>query len=1585
MKTAVASATRLLVFLTSAVIVAPSMAATGSVPTRYPSTQTAADGASPSERIRPSVRLVPAKPLPPSSADQIGKTAVPSPAAELQGVGALDPGVFEQPVTEPLEILEPSPPKEPEITRESALRVAMARAAWDWGPTATPGSVVPLYDLDGLVCAYDVDFTLDGSPFGSYVEVAADLLRSRLQRVEAEVAPPNAFNQPLPRDGSPASKYASVTVSATYDAPPILRSSRSVSSFYQTGWLAREAARKALRTERPILRRVLCDGFRERLYEFTDGTSTILVQGYPPWGWYPADTYRIAAKQKLERRMEEVSLALAARSRTFAAAQDSTRKANAAALTRWLDGAISERVQKEIPGWNNPSQFAVYEWFGGCTPTAAAMVLNYYDGGFRDPYYGYLTSYYARLVDPCDGRTKCHVPDMIPFLRSTMGTLCPDGYTNPANTYGGMIAYTNDVCGYAFSGGINLSGGPGNWRETEGRAEIDGGYPFVWTVANYPGHGPHSVAVVAYRNISGTTEWGCYTTWHDPSPVFEWQAVSGTLYVTVWLISPHPCCYTNSNALLTFPDGDQTYAVCSTSDLLLGGQTTNITWDRLGSPSDAVDLELSTDSGQTWDWIDWNVPDVGSYTWTVPCIDSYRCRIRITQYIGSNVQSQDGSYGDFRIYPGPPSCSVSPRDLTFNVGSIGGSDPKTFTITNTGCGTLSGTISESCVDFSVSPSSYALGPNQHQEFTVIYNPQDCGNDNCTINTGGTCASVHCTGTGPSTPSCSVSPISLSFNVSTIGGSDPKTFTITNTGCGTLSGTVSESCADFSVSPGSYALGPNQHQDVTVVYNPQDCGNDNCTISTGGSCTSVNCIGTGPARPGRPSSVNASNNLCNRICVSWTDVSGETGYRIYRDNQNNAVGTAAANATQWCENIAGTHQYWVSAFNVCGESSQAGPVAGTGIANPDAPTWCAATDGTYCDRVVVTWPDVAGESGYRLYRDGSQLGADLPAGTTSAVDVTAVPGQPYEYWVRAFNACGPSGDSQHDSGYRRPAPASPSVCAATDGFYCDKVVVTWSDVSGEDGYRVYRDGVQVGGDLPAGTSSWDDFSAVPGQTYQYWVCAFTACSSGDSPHDSGYRGSAPAAPSWCEASDYYPCDKVVVTWPDVSAATGYRVYRDGVPLSGDLPAGTLRWDDVSAVPWQDYQYWVCAFNVCGSSAESPHDAGVRAQAVVRMLVPNGSESYAEGNLLQVSWYVENVCTPYIDLQLSRSGSSGPWELIASHVRSDDVYDWIVTGPASSNCYMRIADSDNGQLYDVSDGPFAITNTVGACCAAFQTCVVMTEAQCNAAGGMFLPDHDSCEPNPCPPFCACCHGTYCSFDSPGGCYNSGGFCSDAYTCDPNPCPPPTGACCFPNGHCTVLTEADCQAQSGTWQGMGTVCSPNPCQQPTGACCLHDGTCSLTLQANCTGTWTIDGTCTPNPCTQPTGSCCLHDGSCSVTLQASCTGTWTIDGTCTPNPCIPSGIAAIEVTVGEGFLGGVPNPFTASATFWYRLSEKGYVLLEICDVGGHKIRSLDMGEMEPGVHSIGWDGQSSQGNPVRSGVFFARLSTNGHTWTRALIRVK
>jgi flagellar hook assembly protein FlgD len=83
-------------------------------------------------------------------------------------------------------------------------------------------------------------------------------------------------------------------------------------------------------------------------------------------------------------------------------------------------------------------------------------------------------------------------------------------------------------------------------------------------------------------------------------------------------------------------------------------------------------------------------------------------------------------------------------------------------------------------------------------------------------------------------------------------------------------------------------------------------------------------------------------------------------------------------------------------------------------------------------------------------------------------------------------------------------------------------------------------------------------------------------------------------------------------------------------------------------------------------------------------------------------------------------------------------------------------------------------------------------------------------------------------------------------------------------------------------------------------------------------------------------------------------------------------------------VPNPFSTSTTLWYRLSGAVSVRLEIFDVAGRQVRSAESRAGGAGVHSFNWDG-CGLGGRVVPGVYFARLTAAGKSWTRTLVWIK
>lgn len=200
----------------------------------------------------------------------------------------------------------------------------------------------------------------------------------------------------------------------------------------------------------------------------------------------------------------------------------------------------------------------------------------------------------------------------------------------------------------------------------------------------------------------------------------------------------------------------------------------------------------------------------------------------------------------------PPVCSLSAATLDFGPVPTGSSADLAFSITNTGGGVLTGTVSEACAEFSIQgDATYSLGAQEAQQFVVRFAPATLGAKNCAIDAGSdSCAAIAASGEGTLPPACAVFPDVIDFGSATAGDSVDAVFSITNTGGGILSGTVSEACAEFTLvgEPG-YSLAANASQDFTLRFKPTSSGGKLCAVQTGATaCADVAASGTGLGAP-----------------------------------------------------------------------------------------------------------------------------------------------------------------------------------------------------------------------------------------------------------------------------------------------------------------------------------------------------------------------------------------------------------------------------------------------------------------------------------------------------------------------------------------------------------------------------------------------------------------------------------------------------------------------------------------------------------------------------------------------------------------
>jgi hypothetical protein len=83
--------------------------------------------------------------------------------------------------------------------------------------------------------------------------------------------------------------------------------------------------------------------------------------------------------------------------------------------------------------------------------------------------------------------------------------------------------------------------------------------------------------------------------------------------------------------------------------------------------------------------------------------------------------------------------------------------------------------------------------------------------------------------------------------------------------------------------------------------------------------------------------------------------------------------------------------------------------------------------------------------------------------------------------------------------------------------------------------------------------------------------------------------------------------------------------------------------------------------------------------------------------------------------------------------------------------------------------------------------------------------------------------------------------------------------------------------------------------------------------------------------------------------------------------------------------PNPFNSSTEIEFSQPQSGPVSLVIYDIQGREIRRLLDCNLEPGSHSVIWNGLNDESRPVSSGIYFYRLVSNNSTQTNRMTLLK
>src|SRR5262245_53426989 len=304
-----------------------------------------------------------------------------------------------------------------------------------------------------------------------------------------------------------------------------------------------------------------------------------------------------------------------------------------------------------------------------------------------------------------------------------------------------------------------------------------------------------------------------------------------------------------------------------------------------------------------------------------------------------------------------------------------------------------------------------------------------------------------------------------------------------------------------------------------------------------------------------------------VTLSWsasTDNVGVSGYRLFRNGVQ--VGTASTTSFAFTGLVCGTtYTLGVAAVDAAGNvsgtaSATSATAACPDTAAPSTPTGLAAS-GVGQTALTPSWSpssDNVGVAGYRIFRDGTQVGSATGATSYALTGLACATG--YTLGVAAYDAAG-------NVSTTATLPASTLACAgdstppstpsglATGGVTQTGMTLSWSPSSdnvGVSGYRVYVNGAQVGA---ASTESFAVTGLACGTTYTLGVAALDAAGnvSGTASATSATAAcpdtSAPSTPSGLATSGVGPT-ALTLSWSassDNVGVSGYRLFRNGAPV------------------------------------------------------------------------------------------------------------------------------------------------------------------------------------------------------------------------------------------------------------------------------------------------------------------------------------------------------------------------------------------------------------------------------------------------------
>ncbi len=424
-----------------------------------------------------------------------------------------------------------------------------------------------------------------------------------------------------------------------------------------------------------------------------------------------------------------------------------------------------------------------------------------------------------------------------------------------------------------------------------------------------------------------------------------------------------------------------------------------------------------------------------------------------------------------------------------------------------------------------------------------------------------------------------------------------------------------------------------------------------------------------------------------ISVSWSAVSGASGYMVYRKTSGGSWSMlGSTTGTSYTDKTAAagtTYYYTVRAYtgNVTTAKKNTynalywGGYDSTGVTGKYIKMPTISSAQTNANGTALSWSAVSGATGYAVWRrtasgSWSRIGYTT---STSYTDKTALSsGTTYYYTIRAYSGAYATANantfnSNYWSFYDTTGtktvylsnPTLNSTAAANGG-----INVSWSKVSGASGYMVYRKTSGGSWSMLGSTTgtSYTDKTAAAGTTYYYTVRAYTGNVTTAKKNtynalywggydSTGVTGKYIKMPTISSAQTN--ANGTALSWSAVSGATGYAVWRRTASGSWSrigYTTSTSYTDKTALSSGTTYYYTIRAYsgayatanaNTFNSNYWSFYDTTGR--KTVYLSKPTLKSASKSSSGIKVSWNKVSGASGYA---IYRKAAGGSWILIGN---------------------------------------------------------------------------------------------------------------------------------------------------------------------------------------------------------------------------------------------------------------------------------------------------------------------------------------------------